>query len=346
MTDRVDSLGLWDAMLALPEQVEAAIDRGAEFKGLPDRSSIDNVLVLGMGDSGLGGEVAAACARPFSPVPIVVYRGYLPPSFVGPSTLVIAVSASGTTEETIEALESAIDAGAPLVAVTTGGPLHDLTEEAGGTVLAVPPGAPMPRAALGALAVPPMLALEAMGLFPGADQWLREAVDQLRRRRDELTSPRSPAADLARRIGRTIPIVYGGGAIGSTAAMRWKNGFNLNAKTPAFWAAMPELCHNELCGWGQHGDVTRQIFTQVNLRHDYEHPQTVRRFEFLDRVTLEVVHDILTVEASGDGPVAQLFDLILVGDLTSLELAAREGLDPGPLPVLDELKAWLDAGAG
>lgn len=345
MTGRIDSLGMWDAMLGLPEQVEHALVAASTVEGLPPRSAIDSVLILGMGDSGLGGEVAAACARPFSPVPIVVYRGYLPPSFVGPSTLVIAISASGATEETIESLESAVEAGAPLVAVTTGGALAELTLRAGGTVLAVPEDVPMPRAALGALSVPPMLALEAMGLFAGAGQWLSEALEQLRRRRDELTSDRSPAEELARRIGRTMPIIYGGGAIGATAAMRWKNGFNHNVKTPAFSAAMPELCHNELCGWGQHGDVTRQVFTQINLRHDFEHPQTSRRFEYLDRVTLEVVNDILTVEAHGEGPVAQLLDLIFVGDLTTLELAAREGLDPGPLPVLDELKAWLGEGA-
>jgi glucose/mannose-6-phosphate isomerase len=345
MTDRLDSLGMWDAMLGLPDQIERALADVGEVKGLPTPGSVDSVLILGMGDSGLGGEVAAACARPFSPVPIVVYRGYLPPSFVSPNTLVIAVSASGATEETIESLETAVEAGAPLVAVTTGGPLAELTTEAGGTVLGVPGDLPVPRAALGALSVPPMLALAAVGLFPGARSWLGEAVDQLRRRRDELCSDRSPAVELARRIGRSMPIIYGGGAIGSTAAMRWKNGFNVNVKSPAFWAAMPELCHNELCGWGQHGDVTRQIFTQVNLRHDFEHPQTMRRFDYLDRVTLEVVHDIVSVEAQGEGTVAQLFDLILVGDITTLELAAREGLDPGPVPVLEDLKAWLAAGS-
>ena len=344
MTGRLDSLGLWEAMLGLPEQVEQAIAEGAA-PGLPSPVRIDSVLLLGMGDSGISGEVAAACAQPFCPVPIVVHHGYLPPSFVGPSTLVVALSSSGDTEETIESLDSAVEAGAPLLAVTTGGALAELTRAAGGTVLPIPTDRPAPRAPLGSLSVPPMLALEVMGLFPGADQWLRQAVDQLRRRRDQLLSDRSPARELARRIGRTLPIMYGGGAIGQTAAKRWKNEFNLNVKSPAFWAPMPELCHNELSGWGQHGDVTRQVFTQVNLRHDFEHPQTTRRFDYVDRVTLEVVHDILSVAAQGDGQVAQLFDLILVGDITSLELAGREGLDPGPVPVLDDLKGWLAQGA-
>ena len=134
-----------------------------------------------------------------------------------------------------------------------------------------------------------------------------------------------------------------GGAIGATAAKRWKVAVNHNVKAPAFWAPMPELCHNELVGWGQHGDVTRQVFTQIQLRHSNEHPQTARRFSYVEEKTLEVMHDVVQVEAGGDGPVAALFDLVFTGDITSLEMAAAEGLDPGPLPVVDDLKNWLDS---
>ena len=53
---------------------------------------------------------------------------------------------------------------------------------------------------------------------------------------------------------------------------------NENAKAPAFWNVYPELDHNEICGWGQHGDVTRQVFTLVELRHGLEHPRLEPRF--------------------------------------------------------------------
>ena len=139
-----------------------------------------------------------------------------------------------------------------------------------------------------------------------------------------------------------MPIIYGGGVIGTTAAKRWKIAVNHNAKAPAFWAQMPELCHNELVGWGQHGDVTRQVFTEVQLRHEYEHPQTARRFQYVEEKTLEVMSDIISVAAAGEGPVAQLLDLVLMGDVVSLEMAAAEGLDPGPLPIVDDIKNWLD----
>ena len=340
-TAPLDTLGIRDAILALPEQIEASLAAVDSIPDVPNAHAIEHVLILGMGDSGFGGDVAAASARPFSSKPIVVYGGYLPPSWVGPNTLVIAMSASGSTEETLESLEAAVESGASLVAITNGGELKDLAQRASAPVLPVVGDAPMPRAALGALATPAMLTLEQAGFFPGARSWLADAVDQLKSRREGFDATDSEPKELARRIGRTMPLIYGGGTVGTTAARRWKMAFNHNVKTPAFWAPMPDLCHNELVGFGQNGDVTRQVFTQIQLRHDGEHPQTARRFSYVEEKTLEVMNEVLTVTAAGDGPVAQLFDLIYTGDVTTLELAGREGLDPGPLPVVDELKAWL-----
>jgi glucose/mannose-6-phosphate isomerase len=183
--------------------------------------------------------------------------------------------------------------------------------------------------------------LEKVGLFPGASSWVDAAVTQLARRRDQLVAADNPAAALARRIGRTMPIIYGGGGIGQVAALRWKAQFNENAKVPAFSNVIPELCHNEVCGFGQNGDVTRQVMHLVNLRHEFEHPQVARRFDLVTEAVDEVVADVDTVVAEGEGPLAQLLDLVLFGDFVSLHRAAQEGLDPGPVPILDEIKAAL-----
>lgn len=339
---RSDSLQMREGMLALPEQIEASMAAIGSVSGMPEAVKIDQVLILGMGDSGFGGDVAAACARPFAPLPIVVYGGYLPPSWVGRSTLVIAISESGTTEETLESLEAAVESGASLVAVTNGGALEAFARRVGAPVLPVVESGPMPRASLGSLATPVMLALEQIGLFPGARLWLDEAVTVLRQRREQLLSGSSPALELAETIGKTVPVIYGGGAIGTTAARRWKIAFNHNVKTPAFWAPMPDLCHNELSGWTGSVIPTEELFTQIQLRHESEHPQTARRFEYVQEKTVDQMANILTVEALGDGSVAQLFDLVLMGDITSLDLAAIRGVDPGPLELVEDLKHWLD----
>jgi glucose/mannose-6-phosphate isomerase len=180
-----------------------------------------------------------------------------------------------------------------------------------------------------------------VGLFPGAEQWISAAVAQLKIRRDQLVRDGNDAAALARRLGRQMPLIYGGGDLGAVAALRWKAQFNENAKVAAFWNTIPELTHNEVCGWGQNGDVTRQIFRLINLRHDYEHPQIARRFALISEVVDEVVADIEEVRAEGEGALAQMFDLVLFGDFVSLHRAVQEGIDPGPVPVLTEIKTRL-----
>ncbi len=327
--------------MGLPEQMEAAVAAVGGIDGLPDPSVIDHVMILGMGDSGFGGDVAAASARPFSPVPIVVYNGYLPPSWVGPSTLVIAISQSGGTEETLESLEAAVESGASLVAVTTGGELESLARRAGAPVVGVEACSDISTACLGSMSVPAMLTLEQLGFFSGARSWVADAIEQLKISRDVYNSPSNPAKEWAERIGSTIPVVYGGGATGSTAAKRWKVALNQNAKRPAFWAPMPDLCHNELSGWAGNPEFTSDLFTQLHLRHDNEHPQTARRYEFIAEATSSAMNDIISVEAGGDGPVAQLFDLVFSADVLSLELAYADGTDPGPRPMIQNMKDWL-----
>lgn len=339
--DRADSLSMFDAAAGLPEQFEAALDTTIDVAGLPAHDAIENVIVLGMGGSGITGDIVTSVAGPFMPVPVVVQKGYAPPQFVSERSLVFAVSFSGNTEETLEAASIAAFAGAKIVAVSSGGQLVDQVDQWGGIHLPVDADIPMPRAAVGALTIPVLAVLEAVGLFPGAAGWINQTVEQLKLRRDELTQPGSVAEDLARRVDAMFPIVYGGASLGAVAAARWKNQFNENAKVPAFCNEIPELSHNEVCGWGQHGDVTRQVFRLIMLRHDHEHPQVARRFELVAEATREAVAGIDEVRARGEGGLAQLFDLMLIGDFVTLHAAVQRGVDPGPVPILDEFKERL-----
>jgi glucose/mannose-6-phosphate isomerase len=229
------------------------------------------------------------------------------------------------------------------VVVCRGGRLGELAPSWQAPHVPVPTDIPQPRAGLGALAVPILSLLETVGLFPGASAWIDAAVAQLAIRRDAVFAGDS-AAGIARTIGRTIPLVVGAGPLGAVAAQRWKTQVNENAKAPAFAAVIPEMCHNEICGWGQHGDMTRQVFTLVELRHDEEHPQESRRFELVRDLLAEVVHDVVEVRAVGDGALAQLVDLTLLGDFVSLHLAAQDS-DLIPLLIsrsFDSLRCVLE----
>lgn len=340
----IDTQNILDATASLPERVFDAAQASRGLAGLPAREAVENVVVLGMGGSGVAGDILIAAAAPFMAVPVVVVKSYELPHFVGEGSLVFAMSFSGNTEETIETATEAAVQGARIVAVTGGGEIAKRAAGWGAPIIDVPDGIPQPRVGLGSLAIPPLVVLEDIGLFPGATQWIDLAVDQLRRRRDALLADGNEAQAVARRIGRTFPVVYGGGAIGATAATRWKTQINENAKAPAFWNAQPELCHNELSAWGQHGDVTRQLVTLVNLRHDHEHPQVARRFDLTTELVREVVAGVEEVRAEGDGELAQLLDLILFGDFVALHMALAEDIDPGPIPAQEDLKTALSAG--
>ena len=297
-----------------------------------------------MGGSGIAGDVLAAVANGMLPVPVTVLKQYRTPAFVGPGTLAFAVSYSGGTEETLSMTHGALDAGARVVAVASDGPLADLVASRGGLHVTCPPGF-MPRAALGALVAPLFVTLFRMGLLPEAHDLLVRAQDQLARRRDQcapgVIGARNPARELARRIGRTIPLIHGGGALGAVAAMRWKADVNENAKAPAFWNTHPELDHNEICAWGQHGDVTRQILTLVELRHGFEHERLTPRFAGVREQMEECVAGVLEVRAEGAGRLAQLLDLMYVGDWVSCYLALANDVDPGPIPAITTLKELL-----
>jgi glucose/mannose-6-phosphate isomerase len=335
---------MWEATAGLPEQVASAVQSAGAVGDLPVDVPVTNVVVLGMGGSGIAGDVLAAVAGPEMAVPVSVVKSYELPAFVGTDSLVFAVSFSGDTEETLAAATSAYEAGATVVAVTAGGALGKMAGERGSAVLAVPGDIPQPRAALGAMAVPPLVVLERLGLLSDVTPRLGAVVASLARRRDQLVGDRSPAAEVARRIDRTIPLVYGSAGPVAVAAQRWKAQVNENAKTPAFASVVPELCHNELAGWGQDGDVTRQVLTLVTLRHDGEHPQVARRFALLEDAMLEIVADIVEVRTEATGGLTGFFDLSLFGDFVSLHLAGHEGVDPGPVPALADMKARLAGG--
>jgi len=343
----LDTLGFLDAVAGLPEQLDAAHRTAVDAipaSALPAPDSVRNVVVMGMGGSGISGDVVAAAYNDQIPVPVTVLKRYRVPAFVGPGTLALAISYSGDTEETVSMARAAADAGAALVAVSCGGALAGLARDAGGLHVPCPTGY-MPRAALGALVAPIVVALGRLGMVAHGDLDLDEAVEVLSRRRDacrpDVPAPANPARELARLVDRTFPLFYGGGALGAVAAYRWKCDVNENAKAPAFWAAYPELDHNEICGWGQHGDATRQVITLVELRHGFEHGQLARRFEITRGIVEEAVNQVLEARAEGTSRLAQLLDLMYLGDWVSCYLALDAGVDPGPIEAIARLKGAL-----
>lgn len=336
----LDSVGMFDAAAAFPEQLARALDvsrRALASTSLPAHEDIANVVLLGAGAAGHASALVLEAVGPTISVPIVVHRGYGVPNFVDSTSLVIAVSFDGETAETIEAAQDSFADGASVVCVSNGGALEEWALLNGLLHLPVMADAPVERAALGSLSVPMLMLLERVGMYPGAEAWIDAAVAQSIRRRDELITEDNFARRLGRRLGRAFPIVYGGNGPGGVAADFWKTEFNQNAKVAAFSNRVPELTHDEIAGYGQDGDVTRQIFQAFLLRHDFEHPQVSSRLDVVEEVLVEVVGAVHGVRAEGDGLLAQLFDLQLIGEFVSLHAAVEQGIDPGPVPIISEI---------
>src|ERR1700689_2603640 len=149
----IDTDGMFQHAAGFPEQVEQAFAGCSSISGLPKREDIENVVVIGMGGSGIAGDVLQAVCSPLLPVPVTVVKQYECPHFVNDSSLVFAVSCSGRTEETIEAATDAALAGARMVVVAGGGELAHLADGWRAPLIGVP-DVPWPRAALGAMTVP------------------------------------------------------------------------------------------------------------------------------------------------------------------------------------------------
>ncbi|MFZ4515426.1 MAG: SIS domain-containing protein [Acidimicrobiia bacterium] len=341
-----DSIGLLDALAAQPEQFAAAhgLAAAAELSGVLTLNQIANIVLVGMGDAGIVGDVVHAVATSELCIPVAVHKGYGCPAFVGPRTLVFALSYSGETEETMSAASAALDAGATVVAVTSGGALRDVVVGRGGVHIPCAPS-PTDRTTLMALMPAVFVVLHRIGLYAGARDALLVAEAQLAKRRDlcvdAVAGTVNPARELARKIDRTFPLIYGGGELGAAAAYRWKCAFTESAKGPAFWNAYPELDHNEIVGWGQHGDITRQLITIIELRHSDEFPRIAERFSATREIVREAVHQVLEVRAEGDGSLAQVLDLIAMGEWVSCYVALQNDVDPGPIPAIADLKRAL-----
>jgi len=343
--EALDSMGMFGTTRDLPEQCSRALDTAADVP-LPAGGTFQNIVVTGLGGSAIGGDLLRVYAFTCLDIPVTVNRGYTLPRFAGPRTLVLAVSFSGNTEETLGAYNEARRRGAAIVAVTSGGQLAAQARRDGVPLITVPGGI-APRSAIGYLFLPLLMLLDRLGLVNGIEAEAAEAVRILRelRIRYDLEAPltENPAKQMAMNLQGRIPVIWGASTTTEAVAQRWKGQINENAKAPAYWNVLPELNHNEIVGFQAPTDNLHRIWL-VFLRDPDDHPQVQKRFAVTREIVGKVVAGVSEVEASGKGLLARMFSLIYLGDYVSLYLACRYGINPGPVEVIDRLKSTLAKG--
>jgi glucose/mannose-6-phosphate isomerase len=339
--DPSDMLG---AIYGLPEQMEDAVRLMEQSGATFDASAVKKIVVTGLGGSAVGGDLLRTYAGDKCRVPILVNRGYTLPSFVEKDTLVIAVSYSGNTEETLAAYADAKARGAQVIAVTSGGALKKQAWEDGFPVVTVPGGL-QPRAATAYLFVPQLLLLKRAGLLPERKGELKETLLLVREMR-QLLAPKSGtehnlAKQIAHRLYGKIPLVHGAVGLTEAVAYRWKTQINENAQSLAFAHLYPELNHNEIVGF----DVPQELISKVEiitLTSKKDHPRVQKRIRITTGEVFQAAAcQVYELAALGESDLAQMFSLLYVGDYVSAYLAVLYGLDPTPVERIEQLKRRL-----
>jgi glucose/mannose-6-phosphate isomerase len=339
----LDPGGMLGQVASAGGQARAALEaaQAVPLDGPEPRS----VVVAGMGGSGIAGDVLGALAFFRSPAPVSSVKGDRLPGFVGPSTLLLAVSYSGSTDETLAAVEEGLSAGARLVAVCSGGRLEELARQHGAPVVMIEPGR-MPRAALWSLAVPVCVAASAVGVLESMTDQVRAAADALDDEA-ELLGPAvptesNPAKQAALRLLGKLPVIWGTGQLGAVAATRLRTQCNENAKVTATSAPVPESNHNDIMGLEGGLGPAREL---VLLRdRSGEHERDARRV-IAACEALGVDSPILRNAGSGP-PLVRLARLMAFVDHASVYLGLARGVDPTPIDTIFRLKDMLAAGAG
>jgi glucose/mannose-6-phosphate isomerase len=325
-----DSEGLLEVALALPDHLRDALWRIESARLQPIDAPA--AIVCGMGGSAIGGDLAAAALGDRQVRPMLTVRGYELPSFSPANSAVLCSSYSGETEETLACYAAAEALGAQRVVATTGGRLAEAARADDVPVVGLPSGMP-PRAAVGYMFCVSAELARLAGAADGMHTEIDAAADHLTEQREAIAAR---ALEVADAIGDSVPIVCGA-SLTIPVAYRWKTQVNENAKFSAFSSPLPEACHNEICAWEGSGSGASCIV----LVDSDQHPRERERFRAMEGVIAPHAHAVIEVEATGVTRSARLLELVMLGDLVSMLMAARRGVDPTPIEAIEALKAKL-----
>lgn len=327
--------------LGIAEKQGQQLEYDFDLPSLKGKQKFENVVFDGMGGSALAALLSQSW--PGYEIPFEVRREYAIPSYVSNNTLFFASSYSGNTEESVEALHSAIAKKAKIVVITSGGQLADLAREHD-LPLALLPSGFQPRHAVlysyKALAVAlhhaGLISAETVDELTASSAFLKQSMEWwLPTVATEHNHPKQIALEL---MGKS-PVLYAGPKM-SPAAYKWKISFNENAKNVAWWDAFPEFNHNEFLGWTSH--PIDKPYKPIILRSSFEHARVQKRFEVSARLLSGLWPEPIFLDPKGESPLQHLLWHVAFGDFVSLYLALLNGLNPTPVDLIEKFKKALN----
>ena len=313
-----------------------------EYSKNIDSIHYDSLLVMGMGGSGISGDVLSLLSNEVSSKNIIVRKSYsIPKKIIEDNPFCLFISYSGNTEETISGLEDAINKNLDWAVISSGGELLNLALEHNKQYIKIPEGL-QPRAAFGYLA---QAVCKIVDVVEGTDflKELRDAGDYLNKilSQKEESEIFINAKNFANQVNKKTCIIYGGTELSELAASRWKTQINENAKSKAYIGSIPEVHHNEILSWEADLEGSKSNFVVVFLRDDSENPQIAKRFNLTKKLLGEKVNIYNIEPKSKDTTLIKLMELVLFGDLFSLSLADELKMIPEDIDGIENLKNLL-----
>lgn len=318
---------------AFPNHLREAlvIGRAAQLK--PTSKKIQNIVISGLGGSGIGGKIVSQIIADKSKLPITCVSDYVLPAFVNEQTLVIISSYSGDTEETVATLNEAIAKGAEIAAVTSGGKVAAYAKENGLNHIIIPGGNP-PRSMFGYSSVQLFFVLRNYGVVDSSFESEVEASIALME--NDMAHIRATAKSLAERIVERIPVLYSEASY-EGLAIRWRQQINENSKMLCWHHVFPEMNHNELVGWTG-GDNRVAV---IIIRNEDDHKRSQMRMELCKKLIGEKCDTIIEVWSKGSSRIERTMYLNHIGDWLSIEMAELRNEDAVAIPAIIFLKGEL-----
>lgn len=327
----------------LPEQIKDAGQIPIKLKRTVNLK-YTNIIICGMGGSGIGGDILRTLLAQKIPIPIISVKDYRLPAYVTQTSLLFTVSYSGNTEETLEAFDNALKTGCRIIAITSGGKLLERCEKNNIEYIEIPQGL-SPRCAIGYLFIPLLLCLSKLGIASNVEKDIQESVKVLLSNRKKYENF---ARKFAAHLLNKLPMIYTTSTLLLPVAERWRKQFNENAEIIAHSNLFPELNHNEIMGIANPHQLAPMYF--IILIDPKSHPANLRRVNYTLAVikknyrqqTKPVKIAYKKLLPDGKSNLAKMFSLIMIGDLTSLYLARYRGVAPELISAIDELKKKIE----
>lgn len=306
-----------------------------------DGRTISSVVIAGMGGSALAADLAKTWLGPQLKMPFEIVKNYDLPVYVNESTLVIASSYSGNTEETVSSLQQAKAAGAQVGIICSGGILHEQAEAHGIAAVYLPTGF-QPRMGVLYNLRALIALLETFGVIENKNVEIAATADWLHEESKawigDVPSADNYAKQLAlHAVGKT-PVFYGS-PITAPVAYKWKISLNEDAKNVAFWNQYPEFNHNEFLGWDSH--PIEKPFAVFDIKSSFDHPQVTKRFALSDRLLSGKRPAAVAIDLKGETILHQLLWGSILADFVAVYVAILNNVDPTPVALIEALKKEL-----